>query len=302
MSILNINSNDIKIIKNTGNKSTIDYSFLATKGDIVEGKVVSEGKVVIDIDGEEIVVDNKDSSKSKVGDIKKYEVMESTKNKLVLHELEENTGVNEKIDINNRINSKEVRRSYETQEIKQSLAKTNEALVESEIEERLTDKLDKTVIAISPEDIRAIESEGKSIEDMDIKDIYNKLSKIKKEKRDNSQYNCGNVDKIVDNLVSSGENQENNVDNIDNSNEKADIVRKNMPKMGIIIENTNFKDKMHEKIRIKYFDETTMASDDVPEEISHVVEELFDNKDGVCITKDSISIFPSNRSIISYNS
>ena len=47
MSVLNINSSCIKIIKNIGKRSDIDYSFLADKGDILEGKVEQKGKVVI---------------------------------------------------------------------------------------------------------------------------------------------------------------------------------------------------------------------------------------------------------------
>ena len=294
MSVLNINSSSIKIVKNIGRKSDIDYSFLADKGDVLEGKVEQNGKVVINIDGEDIVVNNANTSKSKVGDTKRYEVLESSKNKLVLKELEENTGVNEKIDINKKINPKEMKISYETQEIKQSVAKTNETLVDTEMEEELTKKLDKTIATLSPEDIRAIEEDGKSIEEMDIKEIYNKISKLKREKRDNSEHNCGKVDKIVDNSLRSTGNIYNNVDNLDNFDADGDIVRKNMPKVGIIIENTNFKDKINEKIRIKYFDEEQKVTDELPKEVGIIVDELFNENNSGCITKDSIKYIMQN--------
>ncbi|MBE5934785.1 MAG: hypothetical protein E7262_03240 [Lachnospiraceae bacterium] len=320
MSVLNIQASNLKVVENIGKQSNVDYSFLADKGDILEGVVGENNKVIIDVDGEDIVVDNSDASDSKVGDTKRYEVMESSKNKLVLKELkEENTGINEKIDINNKINPKEMQHSYETQEIKQSLAQTNEQIINSEMEKQLTDKLDKTVITMSPEDIRAIEAEGKSIEDMDVQEIYNKIGKLKREKKEDVYRNCGNVDKNVDNSLNGVGNIENNQDIANNSEENVDIVRKSTPKMGIIIENSDFKAKIQEKIQVKYFDDN---EDELPEEVSHIVDELFDsnvtskleitldsdgeiianeevvtkveNKDKGCITKDAIKYIISN--------
>ena len=118
MNLLNINAKDLNILGNNNEKGKIDYSFLVNEGDILEGVVSDNNKVCINVNGKEIKVDNSSAENSNTGDIKKYQVLNRSKDKLILQEVKENTGVNEKIDINSKINSAEIKQDYFTQEIK----------------------------------------------------------------------------------------------------------------------------------------------------------------------------------------
>ena len=185
MNLLNINAKDLNILGIKAEKSTIDYSFLVEEGDILEGVVLDNDKVKLSINGKDINIDNSKTNPGQSGDVKKYQVLNSSTEKLVLKELKENTGVNEKIDINSKINSASVNQDYFSKEIQKSLSEAKTAVADNDMKEQLTDKLDKSIIVMSPEDIRAIEEEGKSIEEMDIEEIHKKITKINREKLQN---------------------------------------------------------------------------------------------------------------------
>ena len=255
MNLLNINAKDLNILGNNNEKGKIDYSFLVNEGDILEGVVSDNNKVCINVNGKEITVDNSSTENSNTGDVKKYQVLNRSKDKLILQEVKENTGVNEKIDINSKINSAEIKQDYFTQEIKKSISDAKSAIADNDMEQQLTEKLDKSVIIMSPEDLRAIEEDGKNIEDMDIEEIHKKITKINREKVENQNTNCGIVDKNVDNLSNWQNTMSYSQKDMDNSAQNVDIVREKRYQCGILIENTDFKQQFQQKINIDFIDE-----------------------------------------------
>ena len=299
MNLLNINAKDLNILGKNNEKGSIDYSFLVNEGDILEGVVSDNNKVVINVNGKEIKVDNSSANKDNIGDSKQYKVLNRSKDKLVLQEVKENTGVNEKIDINSKMNSAEVNQDYFTSEIKKSISSAKNAIANNDMDQQLTEKLDKSVIVMSPEDLRAIEEDGKSIEDMDIEEIHKKISKINREKVEKENTNCGIVDKNVDNLGNWQNTTSNSQKNVDNSVQNGDIVREKKYQCGILIENTDFKQKFNEKINIDFISEDgkIIESEDNSSDTLEIVDKLFEDvvesdsdntsKEGF-VTKDAI--------------
>ena len=283
MNLLNINAKDLNILGNSNEKGKIDYSFLVNEGDILEGVVSDNNKVCINVNGKEIKVDNSSIGKDNIGDSKKYQVLNRSKDKLVLQEIKENNGVNKKIDINSKINSAEIKQDYFTQEIKKSISDAKSAIANNDMEQQLTEKLDKSVIVMSPEDLRALEEEGKSIEDMDIEEIHKKISKINREKVEKENTNCGIVDKNVDNLQSLQNTMTISQNNVDNSAQKGDIVRENKYQCGILIENTDFKQKFNNKINIDFISEdgeiieNNIDGESIGKESLEIVDKLFED-------------------------
>lgn len=302
MNLLNINAKDLNILENNNEKGKIDYSFLVNEGDILEGVVSDNNKVCINVNGKEIKVDNSSTENSNTGDVKKYQVLNRSKDKLILQEVKENTGVNEKIDINSKINSAEIKQDYFTQEIKKSIFDTKSAIADNNMEQQLTEKLDKSVIVMSPEDLRAIEEDGKSIEDMDIEEIHKKITKINREKVENQNTNCGIVDKNVDNLANWQNTISYSQKDMDNSAQNVDIVREKRYQCGILIENTDFKQQFQQKINIDFIDENGEIKDLPVDETLEIVDKLFEdtqnngkseNTEGF-VTKDAIKYLITN--------
>lgn len=297
MNLLNINAKDLNILGIKAEKSTIDYSFLVEEGDILEGVVLDNDKVKLSINGKDINIDNSKTNPGQSGDVKKYQVLNSSTEKLVLKELKENTGVNEKIDINSKINSASVNQDYFSKEIQKSLSEAKTAVADNDMKEQLTDKLDKSIIVMSPEDIRAIEEEGKSIEEMDIEEIHKKITKINREKLQNQNTNCGIVDKNVDNLSSWQNTGAFSANSVDNSTINTNVVKEKKYQCGVLIENTDFVKKFQDKIKIDFINENGEIVENQTQDTLEMVDKLFENienKEDGFVSKDAIKYLIGN--------
>ena len=124
---------------------------------------------------------------------------------------------------------------------------------------------------------------------MDIEEIYQKITKINKEKLKTSNTNCGIVDKNVDNIL----NLQNNIgilgNNGDNSIVNKDIVRENKYQCGVLIENTDFIQKFQDKIKIDFINENGEIVETPTNDTLEMVDKLFEEVDGEIVEEGFVT-------------
>ena len=152
----------------------MDYTKLGTKGQIIEGTIAQvSDKISIDFDGMEITVSQSSVRNAKEGEIRNFQIMEVSKQKIVLKEVENN--------ISTENNGSILRTTVEAGQT--SFEDVLESSMEEDDEEEdAKEDLDSVTSRMTGEDYRAIEEEGVSLESYILKRLERMLNRIKEQR------------------------------------------------------------------------------------------------------------------------
>lgn len=179
---------NISYVKNTTNKSVGNnvkeqsaFLSIGKKGQIVEG-IISKvaDKVSIDFGGKEVKVAKSSIPDAKQGELRKFEILDVSKDSIVLKEIEseKNTQKNQGIVCT----SVEVSTTVFAEQLNQKESMESDDK-EQESEEQLEDVKDK----LTEEDYKALEEEGVSLEKYEAERLQRAITRIKRQRQEKNQ-------------------------------------------------------------------------------------------------------------------
>ena len=165
----------IEYIGSGKGKSEVDYTKLGTKGQIIEGTIAQvSDKVSIDFGGMDVTVSKSSVRNAKEGEIRNFQIMEVSKQKIVLKEVE-----NSMSSIEN--NGSILRTTIEANQT--SFEEVLESSMKGEDEEEDSQEdLESVSSRMTGEDYKAIEEEGVSLESYNLKRLERALNRIKEQR------------------------------------------------------------------------------------------------------------------------
>lgn len=163
----------IEYIGSGNGKSEVDYTKIGTKGQIIEGTIVQiSDKVSIDFGGTQLTVSQSLVPNAKEGEVRNFQIMEVSKQKIVLREVENST-----------LQAKNGGILCTTIEANQTRF---EEVLEGVSEDDEEDASQKNFASVSSrmtgEDYKEIEKEGISIESYNLKRLERALNRIKEQR------------------------------------------------------------------------------------------------------------------------
>lgn len=156
-------------------RTELDYTKLGTKGQIIEGTIAQvSDKISIDFGDMNVTVSKSSVRNVKEGEIRKFQIMEVSKQKIVLKEVENSISSPEN-------NGSILRTTVEANQT--SFEEVLEATTEANEEETDTQEdLDSVSARMTGEDYKNIEGEGISIESYNLKRLERALNRIKEQR------------------------------------------------------------------------------------------------------------------------